>query len=515
MPSAPDSPSTFPRLVGRAVERVEDAALLTGRGRFADDVGERPGTAHAAVLRSPHAHAEIVSLDAAAALSMPEVVTVLTGEEVAAWSRPFIAGVKQPMRHYALAVDRVRYTGEPVAVVVARDRYGAEDALERIEVEYRELDPVVDPVAAAAPGAPLLHREVGSNVVSDRRLRYGDPDAAFASAAHQLAISVRYPRNACTPIEGFVVVAEHLGDDGYDVLSNFQGPFTLHPVMVRALGVPGARLRLRSPKDSGGSFGVKQAVFPYVVVMCLASRKARCPVKWVEDRLEHLLAATSATNRVTTLEAAVSGDGTIAALRWDQFDDCGAYLRGKLPLAVHGCGGRPRSSRQRVPHPLESFEVHLGEGDIVEVDAGVQLRDHAPHRVAQNRGALHRGVAREQRLAGRGSEVALNHPALLGGIQLVVRSEAAKVVERTVEAGILPVDQPHPIAVVDEVRGVEIVVAEDDLDRTHHRFEVRGAPEQTVEPSRHPAPAFAQGSGVVAHHLEDPEHGVRAAQVRR
>ena len=202
MPSPPDSPCTFPRLVGRAVERVEDAALLTGRGRFADEVGERPGTAHAAVLRSPHAHAEIVSLDATAALSMPEVVTVLTGEDVAAWSRPFIAGVKQPMRHYALAVDRVRYTGEPVAVVVARDRYGAEDALERIEVEYRELDPVVDPVAAAAPGAPLLHRDVGSNVVSDRRLRYGDPDAAFASAAHRVAISVRYPRNACTPDRG-------------------------------------------------------------------------------------------------------------------------------------------------------------------------------------------------------------------------------------------------------------------------------------------------------------------------
>ena len=269
MPSPPDSPSTFPRLVGRAVERVEDAALLTGRGRFADDVGERPGTAHAAVLRSPHAHAEVVSLDATAALSMPEVVTVLTGEDVAAWSRPFIAGVKQPMRHYALAVDRVRYTGEPVAVVVARDRYGAEDALERIEVEYRELAPVVDPVAAAAPGAPLLHRDVGSNVVSDRRLRYGDPDAAFASAAHRVAISVRYPRNACTPIEGFVVVAEHLGEDGYDVLSNFQGPFTLHPVMALALGVAGARLRLRSPRDSGGSFGVKQAVFPYVVAMCL------------------------------------------------------------------------------------------------------------------------------------------------------------------------------------------------------------------------------------------------------
>ena len=335
------------------MERVEDAALLIGRGRFADDVGERPGTAHAAVLRSPHAHAEIVSLDAAAALSMPEVVTVLTGEEVAAWSRPFIAGVKQPMRHYALAVDRVRYTGEPVAVVVARDRYGAEDALERIEVEYRELDPVVDPVDAAAPGAPLLHRDVGSNVVSDRRFRYGDPDAAFASAAHRVAISVRYPRNACTPIEGFVVVAEHLGDDGYDVLSNFQGPFTLHPVMARALGVAGARLRLRSPRDSGGSFGVKQAVFPYVVAMCLASRKARCPVKWVEDRLEHLLAATSATNRVTTLEAAVTGDGTIAALRWDQLDDCGAYLRAPEPASLYRTHGHMSG-----PYRIAHLEIH-------------------------------------------------------------------------------------------------------------------------------------------------------------
>ena len=338
MPPSP-RPSIPAHLLGRSVERVEDAALLTGRGRFADDLGERPGTAHAAVLRSPLAHAEIVSIDVTAALSMPEVATVLTGEDVATWSRPFIAGVRQPMRHYALAVDRVRYPGEPVAVVVACDRYAAEDALDRIEVEYRELDPVVDPVEAAASGASLLHADVGSNVVSDRRFRYGDPDTAFADATHRVAVSVRYPRNACTPIEGFVVVAEHLGEDGYDVLSNFQGPFSLHPVMARALGVPGSRLRLRSPKDSGGSFGVKQAIFPCVVAMCLASRKARRPVKWVEDRLEHLLAATAATNRVTTLEAAVAGDGSITALRWDQLDDCGAYLRAPEPASLYRTHG--------------------------------------------------------------------------------------------------------------------------------------------------------------------------------
>ena len=225
MANSSDPRRIAPGLVGRAVECAEDTALVTGRGRFSDDLGERPGTAHAAVLRSPLAHAEIVSIDATAALSIPGVVTVLTGADVAAWSRPFIAGVKLPMRHYALAVERVRYAGEPVAVAVARDRYAAEDALEHIEVEYRDLDTVVDPVTAAAPGAPPLHEEAGSNVVSDRRFRYGDPGTMFESTAHRVAISVRYPRNACTPIEGFVVVAEHLGRDGYDVLSNFQGPF--------------------------------------------------------------------------------------------------------------------------------------------------------------------------------------------------------------------------------------------------------------------------------------------------
>ena len=353
MPTPHDDDRPMTRLIGKAVERVEDAALLTGRGRFADDMGERPGTAHAAVLRSPYAHAEIVSVDATDALSMPDVVTVLTGVDVAAWSRAFLSGVKTPMRHYALAVDRVRYAGEPVAVVVARDRYVAEDALERIDVAYRDLEPVVDPVAATSPGAPLLHPDVGSNVVSDRNFRYGDPDAAFANAEHRVTITVRYPRNACTPIEGFVVLAEHLGDDGYDVLSNFQGPFTLHPVMARALGVPGGRLRLRSPRDSGGSFGVKQAVFPYVVAMCLAARKAGCPVKWVEDRLEHLLAATSATNRVTTLEAAVIGDGAITALRWDQLDDCGAYLRAPEPASLYRTHGHMTG-----PYRIEHLAIH-------------------------------------------------------------------------------------------------------------------------------------------------------------
>ena len=152
---------------------------------------------------------------------------------------------------------------------------------------------------------------------------------------------MHYPRNSCTPIEGAVVIAECLaGGEGYEVTSNFMGPFSLHSVMALALGVAANKLRHKLPRDSGGSFGVKQAVLPYVVLMCLASKKAGgAPVKWVEDRLEHLAAATSATARLTHIEAAVQADGRITALRWDQRDDVGAYLRAPEPATFYRMHG--------------------------------------------------------------------------------------------------------------------------------------------------------------------------------
>jgi 2-furoyl-CoA dehydrogenase large subunit len=326
--------------IGRPLERFEDASLLTGRGRYADDLPVRADTLHAAILRSPHAHAELVGIDARAALALPGVVAVITRQEVKALSRPFVVGVRQPIDCWALAVDRVRSVGEPVAVVVAADRYLAEDALELVAVDYRPLPAVVDPEAAATESAPVLFPALGTNLVSERRFAYGDPGAAFAAAAHRIAITVRYPRNSCTPIEGFVVVAEYSPGDGvYDVLANFQGPFSLQPVMARALNVPAPRLRLRTPPDSGGSFGVKQAVFPYVVLMALAARVAGRPVKWVEDRLEHLVGAVSATNRVVRLAAAVGEDGVVSALQWDQLEDCGAYLRAPEPATLYRMHG--------------------------------------------------------------------------------------------------------------------------------------------------------------------------------
>ncbi|MDN3557368.1 xanthine dehydrogenase family protein molybdopterin-binding subunit [Halomonas maura] len=326
--------------IGRRQPRVEDDALLRGRGGYADDLAVAPGTLHAAVLRSPHAHARLVDLNASPALAMPGVHAVLTGADLRRWAAPFPVGVRQPMEHWCLAVDKVRYVGEPVAVVIAESRYLAEDALDAIRVDYETLPVAVDTEAAIAAGAPLLHEGVGSNVVSERHFRYGDPEQAFAEAERRVALKVRMPRSSCTPMECYVVIADYdASSDSYDVLSNFQGPYALHSVMTRALKVPGNRLRLRTPPESGGSFGIKQGVFPYVVMMGLAARKAGAPVKWVEDRLEHLQGSSSATNRVTEIEAAVTHDGRVTALHWDQVDDCGAYLRAPEPATFYRMHG--------------------------------------------------------------------------------------------------------------------------------------------------------------------------------
>lgn len=328
------------RFVGRPMERVEDDALLRGVARYADDFPVRRDTLHAAMLRSPHAHAEILSIDASSALARPGVRAVITGEDVRARTDPFLNAVKQPMKLWSLAVDRVRYVGEALALVVAEDRYKAEDALDHIDVAYRPLDPVVDPVEAAAGSAPLVHPEAGSNVMSSRVFRYGDPEAAFAEADHVLDLTIDFPRSSHTPIEGFVVAADYHPADGvYDVLANFQGPYSVHPVMSRALRVKDTRLRLRTPAHSGGGFGVKVGIFPYIVLLCVAARMVGKPVKWVEDRYEHLAAATMAPNRIIRLEVAARRDGRVTAFRFDQLDDYGAHVRAPMPGPLYRMHG--------------------------------------------------------------------------------------------------------------------------------------------------------------------------------
>jgi 2-furoyl-CoA dehydrogenase large subunit len=271
---------------------------------------------------------------------VPGVVGVLTGKDVAALSRPFPSAIGRAVEHWAAAVDRVRYVGEPVAVVVASDRYVAEDAAELVAVEYDPLPVAASPEAAMAPEAPVLHEAAGGNVVSDRRFSYGDAAAALAGAALVVRRSFRHPRSSCTPVEGCGVICWWDAAAGsVTAWSNFQGPFTLHGVAAAALGLPAGKLRLVSPPDSGGSFGVKAGVFTSVVLMAIASRRFGVPVRWTEDRVEHLL-ASSATERLSTVEAGFAPSGELVGLRLDLVDDVGAYVRAPEPATLyrmHGC----------------------------------------------------------------------------------------------------------------------------------------------------------------------------------
>ncbi|HST24404.1 MAG TPA: xanthine dehydrogenase family protein molybdopterin-binding subunit [Gaiellaceae bacterium] len=312
--------------VGRALPRIEDEALLRGLGRFMDDIDPVPHAGHAAILRSQLAHARIARLDATAALAAPGVLGVLTGADVAAMSRPFPAGVDSPIPYYAAAAATARYAGEPLAVVVARDRYAAEDAAELIEVDYEPLEPVMD----AEHGI----------VVSDRSFSYGEVDEAFARA--DVVVSGRYPfpRWTCCPVETYGVICDWDAARGaLTAWANFQGPFTLHSVAAAALGLPGSRLRLITPRDSGGSFGIKATTYVYVVLIGLASRKLGIPVRWTEDRMEHFAGSAASTARTTGLEAAFAADGELLALRYDSIEDVGAYLRAPEPATLYRMHG--------------------------------------------------------------------------------------------------------------------------------------------------------------------------------
>jgi 2-furoyl-CoA dehydrogenase large subunit len=326
--------------LGTRTLRKEDPALLSGRGRYADDLPVPTGTLHAHVVRSPHAHAKIVAIDTSDALAQDGVWAVITGEDVRKLSDPFLIALKAPVDQWSLAVERVRYVGEAVALVVADTRYLAEDAADLVRVDYEPMPAVIDPHAACEKSAPLLHAAAKTNEISVRKFSYGDTKSAFEKAHARVALTSEYRRNSFTPMECYVVVAEYRpNDQSYDVLANFQGPFSTHPVMAKALRVAGPKLRLRIPPDSGGSFGIKLSVFPYIVLTALAARVTGRPVKWVEDRLEHLVAASSSPNRVTEIEAAVDKDGRILALRLDQLEDYGAFLRAPMPGPLYRMHG--------------------------------------------------------------------------------------------------------------------------------------------------------------------------------
>jgi 2-furoyl-CoA dehydrogenase large subunit len=339
--------------IGRPIKRVEDARLLTGRGTFIDDHPPIANACHAAIVRSPHAHARILGYDVTAALAMPGVVGVITGEDVARSTKPFSVGVTAPIHYYCAATDKVRFVGEPVAVVVARDRYLAEDAAEAVTVRYEPLPVVVDPERALEPDAPILHEAVGSNLAGHRRLVYGDPDRAFADAEIVIRDRFRFPKYGSTPMETYGIVASWDPVDGVlTVWSNFMGPFIMHPLTARVLGLPENRMRFIVPKDIGGSFGIKSSIYPYIALVGLAAMKTGVPVKWIEDRREHLTASSSGTDRIAYRELAARRDGTVLGMRYRWLDNVGGYIRSPEP----GCSFRPTGNFVG-PYRFQNLEV--------------------------------------------------------------------------------------------------------------------------------------------------------------
>lgn len=322
--------------IGKSMRRLEDVRLLQGQGTFMDDLNPLPHIHYAAILRSPYPHARIKAIRLDKAANMPGVKGVITGADVAALSRPFPVGVTVPVKYYSLAVDKVRFVGEPVAVVVAKNRYLAEDALEQIEVDYEPLPAVVDMEKAMEQDAPLLHEEVGSNIANHRTFHYGEVGKAFGEADYVISHKFLFPKYSATPMETYGVIANYeKSTKSYTVWSNFHGPFTLQSVMAAALQVPGNKFRVIVPKDNGGSFGIKAGIFPYMVLMAIASRVTGVPVKWIEDRQEHLAASSSGTDRVTYIEAAFNKDGTVTGLKMKMIDNVGGYIRAPEPACLY------------------------------------------------------------------------------------------------------------------------------------------------------------------------------------
>jgi 2-furoyl-CoA dehydrogenase large subunit len=321
--------------VGSSIKRKEDPRLLTGEGHFVDDI-QLPNLRHAAILRSPHAHAWIRGIDTSKAEQAPGVLAVITGKDVERQAAPFSLGVSSAVKYYPSAIDKVRFVGEPVAVVVATSRYLAEDAVDLIDVDYEPLPAVTDPELACQPDAPILHENVGTNDVCHREIEYGDIGKAWRQADLIVETGrLSFPKYSSVPLETYGVIAQYEQASGQlTVWSNFHGPFIMHPVTVRTLNLQENKVRFIVPPDIGGSFGIKSSIFPYLALIGIAAMHVRGPVKWTEDRREHLLASSSGTDRVSYLSAAVTRGGEILGIKTTLYDNVGGYIRSPEPACT-------------------------------------------------------------------------------------------------------------------------------------------------------------------------------------
>jgi len=295
-------PETTPnKHVGKPVPAKETLRFATGRGEYIANI-QLPNMWHAAQLSSPHAHARILSIDSSDALKLEGVKGVLLGKEVPSMTNPFpAAGVSPAAKYYCMAVDKVRFVGEPIAVVVAKDRYIAEDAVDLINVEYEPLPAVTDQEEALKEGAPILHEELGSNLLNHRLLHWGNVDDAL-KGVDTVVVEDRFEFHSYTgmPIETFGVIARYDSMEDYlTIWANFIGPFTAYYLAQMALKMPENKIRLIVPRDIGGAYGIKTGIYPDMVRIALAAKKFGCTVKWIQDRREHILAGGRHSGRIS------------------------------------------------------------------------------------------------------------------------------------------------------------------------------------------------------------------------
>jgi carbon-monoxide dehydrogenase large subunit len=361
-------------VVGTAVPRVEDSRLLTGRGRFVDDI-QLPGMLHAAFVRSHDAHGLVRSVDTGAARAAPGVRLVLTAADldgVVGELRPHGPPALATPAYGALAQDKVRVVGEPIAIVVADTRALAEDACELVDVRIDALPAVTTIAGALDPSAPLLFEEVGSNVMFRRAGRYGDPEDAFARADVVVTEHFEQQRMANVPLEGRACVADFDSDRGVLAVDvAHQNPHALRVALATLLGIDTEHVVVRCG-DIGGSFGQKAYTSREELAVCAAARMVGRPVKWVEDRTENLLAAGHARDDELDVALALTLDGTILGARVRMTVNQGAYQPTTVPPSIY-------LDLVRVLFPnayrIEHFEF---EGTVVASNTGTYIAFRGP-----------------------------------------------------------------------------------------------------------------------------------------
>ena len=318
------------RLFGQKIARREDPRLLTGHGRYVDDIS---GSAVAAAfVRSPHAHADILDIDVTGALDIAGVIAVWTHEDLpgqAAERLPMLIpnpSIVAPHTGYALAKDHVNFVGEPIVMVIAENRYIAEDAANRIDVEYSFCDPVVG-VEQAREGSQIVHAGMEDNVAAHIVQNVGDVDSGLDSAPHVLELDLEFERSACMPMEGKGVVATwNPGDDSLEVYSSTQTSTGLRAVLAAKLEIPLTKVEVITP-DVGGAFGVKiNHPWPEELAVACVSRALETTVKWTEDRREHFISSAHERAQTQWVKVGFDDEGRILGLDVKFWHDNGAYL---------------------------------------------------------------------------------------------------------------------------------------------------------------------------------------------